>query len=519
MKGKAWSPKAADVPPNDCQRDLYLPLSQDVALNRKTLRWVDTTGCGENASIRVQVEGNWRIQQKLAQVLVNRNFSLLLATRLALGRPGIYDDGPPDESRLNSRTAEHSSIISGKVSSRFRRALQRLGSGMRDLWLMVGIALVLLAGLEACYRSQAAVRRMIGASPSTSSASPYADSAWFPAYLDEYRSTFRMRWKPYVYFRRVPFQGSMIQVDGQGRRRTVPAPRTATDTVRVFFFGGSTMWGSNQRDPATIPSVTSRRLNESGRGDLAYEVTNFGESGYVFTQEMLELQLQLRAGNVPDVVVFYDGINDIAAAVQYGEAGVPQNEGNRSREFGFGRAIFGTETGIGSDWRAIRAIGSAIAQRLQFVQRIAQAGRTASPPTAPALTNDVVRTYTSNVDQIEALSRAYGFVALYVWQPALQTTTKRLTPFERELRGALERNTFQRRMIELHRQVAVMMDSAMVPRVGPRFINEARLFAYDTASVFTDDIGHTTEKAVPVIVDGFLPQLSRIVDAQRPRAP
>ena len=45
--------------------------------------------------------------------------------------------------------------------------------------------------------------------------------------------------------------------------------------------------------------------------------------------EVLQLMLDLRTGERPDVVMFYDGINDVASAVQRGVAGDPQNESRR----------------------------------------------------------------------------------------------------------------------------------------------------------------------------------------------
>jgi hypothetical protein len=41
------------------------------------------------------------------------------------------------------------------------------------------------------------------------------------------------------------------------------------------------------------------------------------------------------------------------------------------------------------------------------------------------------------------------------------------------------------------------------------------LFAGDTISVFTDEVGHTTEKAIPPIVGGFMPMLRQLVDSAR----
>lgn len=396
------------------------------------------------------------------------------------------------------------------------RAVRSVGRTLRDGWLMFGVMLLMLAGLEGAYRMQADLRQALR--PSIPPGHPYADSSWFPAYLREYEATFGLQWKPYVYFRRPFYAGVYINVDSLGHRRTVPGPISASDTVRVFCFGGSTMFGSYLRDSATIASVIARRLMGRVARGAAIAVTNYGESGYVFTQEMLELELQLRANNIPDVVVFYDGINDVAAAAQYGKAGVPQNEGNRAREFAFGRAIYGSENGVGSDARAVVAIGSAMAQRFQFLDRLREAvARPAGPSLSSAeLARDVADTYAANVDLIEALSKAYGFRVLYVWQPTLHATTKLLTPFEQQLLDQIEGDAFNRRLRDMHVAVGPLLDAAVHPRVGARFVNEISLFANDTISVFTDELGHNTEKAIPTIVDGFLPQLRALVDSTRP---
>lgn len=90
------------------------------------------------------------------------------------------------------------------------------------------------------------------------------------------------------------------------------------------------MWGSGARDSFTIPSLLSQILSEHG---ISIHVVNYGESGFVSTQEVIALMLQLKKGNIPDVVMFYDGVNDTFSAFQHGIAGIPQNEFNRFREF------------------------------------------------------------------------------------------------------------------------------------------------------------------------------------------
>src|SRR6185295_3816027 len=99
--------------------------------------------------------------------------------------------------------------------------------------------------------------------------------------------------------RRKPFHGTYINVDSAGIRITPQRPISGVPVARVFMFGGSTMWGWLQRYDKTIPAEVARRLATMADSVGGIEVTNFGETGYVFTQEVLELMLQLRAGNRP----------------------------------------------------------------------------------------------------------------------------------------------------------------------------------------------------------------------------
>ena len=79
--------------------------------------------------------------------------------------------------------------------------------------------------------------------------------------------------------------------------------------LTVWFFGGSAMFGDGQRDEHTIPSEFARLAEAEG---IPVEVRNYGRPGIAMWQE-LELYEQLvGSGEKPDLVVFYDGFNDLA---------------------------------------------------------------------------------------------------------------------------------------------------------------------------------------------------------------
>jgi hypothetical protein len=113
---------------------------------------------------------------------------------------------------------------------------------------------------------------------------------------------------------------------------------------------------------------------------------------------------------------------------------------------------------------------------------------------------------------VEALAPAYGFRTLYVWQPSLHNTPKRLTPFEVRLRGILDADPFQRRQRVLHRMLPPIMARAMADVAPGRFVDISGVFDTDTLTAYTDAVGHNTERAVPSIVDGFAPAVFRLID-------
>lgn len=87
--------------------------------------------------------------------------------------------------------------------------------------------------------------------------------------------------------------------------RIVPYNAAPTDNAqKVFLFGGSTMWGVRVNDRQTIAFYLARELGP------AYRVLNLGERGFNSVQEFNRLMRLIAEGNVPDIVVFYDGAND-----------------------------------------------------------------------------------------------------------------------------------------------------------------------------------------------------------------
>jgi lysophospholipase L1-like esterase len=110
-------------------------------------------------------------------------------------------------------------------------------------------------------------------------------------------------YRSFVGWRREPFTGDTIKIEGAfSRRRTI---NTGTsDEKTAYFFGGSTMWGTGSDDSGTIPSQFAAITGVHSE--------NFGETAYTAHQGLVFLIQLLQDGHHPDLVVFYDGVNDVS---------------------------------------------------------------------------------------------------------------------------------------------------------------------------------------------------------------
>lgn len=251
-------------------------------------------------------------------------------------------------------------------------------------------------------------------------ADSYPPEPWVEELYRENAASARVRWEPYVYWRRLLFRGKHINIDERGLRRTWRLPGSGGPRLKIFFFGASTAWGTGVRDDHTIPSELARYLAASG---VPAEVTNFGETGYVSTQEAIALLRELQRGEVPDLAVFYLGINDTWSALQNGEAGKPQNESHRERELNL----------LVRARRLAREAIPLFAARSALLRLcgLAFPSRPPAPlvPPGPRLVDGLLRVVEVNRRMVDGLAAGYGFCANFFWEPNLFEKTRR-TPYE-----------------------------------------------------------------------------------------
>jgi lysophospholipase L1-like esterase len=370
-----------------------------------------------------------------------------------------------------------------------RAAFSQVVKILSQVWTLLGIALLYLIIFEATARVGFAVRDRGEIARLTQlllTSDIYRGKDWAVEYLRETSETSwvsRSDWHPYVYWRHAPYRGQYINIDANGIRYTWNSnPSIAPAQNRIFVFGSSALWGTAARDEFTIPSFLSKKLNASGP---TFWVTNFGEEGFVSTQDLLTLMVELQKGNVPQVVVLYNGANDVFSAHQQGVAGVPQNEYNRVAEFN----QFNWRSGIVEKLGLYR-LGVTLANRSTRPVR--------SPGQDAALASAAVDIYIANMQTIESLAREYGFAVAFYWQPVIYTKNN-LSPWEK-----IQLDTYgEERFFALAHQ---FLKSRELAKTHPTFHDLSDAFGDRSETVFLD-LFHISEENNDAIADLILKSL------------
>ena len=323
----------------------------------------------------------------------------------------------------------------------------------------------------------------------------------------------RLRWRSYVYWCGVESHGGCVTVGSDGLRPTwQPAVRDSV-APRIAMFGGSAMWGMGAPDDETIPSLVARRLAEAGE---AARVENDAQLGWVSTQSLVELMLQLRADRIPRVAVFCDGWNDICSCFQMAQAGIPQNEFNREAEFNLlqdpgrmRRLALGapSPTVLGQVAAGIR---SKLRRRTlpgAWPQWTRVLGGEPSEAQIDSAAREVVRCYEGNLRVLETLGREYGFHPLFYWQPDLFTKHALTAAEAGSIRGSEQLGRFVR---AVHRAIR----ESRYLREERSFRDLSEMFADRTDAVFLD-LCHVGGEANGVLADAMLGDIRRAIASDK----
>ena len=208
-------------------------------------------------------------------------------------------------------------------------------------------------------------------------------------------------------------------------RRTIDnlAPECKKRTIAdVWMFGGSTLYGSGVPDWATIPSLLSTELNQLPNHCVA--ITNFGTEAYNSNQELLLLLEQLKAGRRPDLVIFYDGVNDSYTGTY--------QPGMATAHMQYAQISARVESKLAGKLEFLRH-----SYALLLVRRMLLSKQKQDPVAIEAETKakaaETLDNYEANLAMVRALAGIYHFKVFAFWQPSLAYGSKPIVPYEADL--------------------------------------------------------------------------------------
>jgi hypothetical protein len=336
----------------------------------------------------------------------------------------------------------------------------------------------------------------------------YSGYPWASGFWKEEKSRWNSQrhgsYEPFRIWGATPLQGKYINTDqtpnGVWRRTINPTgPGCEKQTsVELWMFGGSTLYGTGVPDWATIPSFLSRDLNSAHVRCVV--VTNFGVEGYVTNQEVMLLMEQLKIGRHPDIVIFYDGVNDSYAGAV--EPGIPRAHVSLSI---IKARVEGTLAGRLDFLRnsyALQLAGTAV----NYLRRASAAEpQTEETDSKAGATLD---NYEANLRILRILGEAYGFRVFCFWQPAFVYGHKPLDPFEMKIAGNVSARKSFRILTAVYQQAErrAATDHAFV-FLGDIFDSVKEPFYIDKwmhlAPLGNEFVAHFVAKAVE---DNFGPQ-------------
>ncbi|WP_034061027.1 SGNH/GDSL hydrolase family protein [Lacinutrix jangbogonensis] len=288
-----------------------------------------------------------------------------------------------------------------------------------------------------------------------------------------------MEWEPYLHYRFKPMNGKHNTIDLNGIRKTAnPSLKDSVTALKIFCFGGSTMYSAGSRDDYTIPSELSKLINTTFP-EKNVAITNFGCHGYTRATENIQLQRELIKNNIPDIVIFYDGVNEIISAHQNNEAGTPTNAYNRKKEFKIAHSykrrikLMITSSHL---YRFITTMQRKLFTDIEYIQLKERPS---------ALATDIAQTYIGYVKISKSLENEYGFKAYNFMQPNIYSK-KNLTTAEQ---GYFKDQQYYKNLYNLS-YANVRNDSLM--QNDSTFIDISDVFDNAKQTIFTD-FCHTGE--------------------------
>jgi lysophospholipase L1-like esterase len=256
----------------------------------------------------------------------------------------------------------------------------------------------------------------------------FEEQGWSSLYWKEFKQALRKTYSPYVIWRSAPFDGTMVNIEPSGFRHT-PDAKCGSDTYTVYVFGGSAVWGWGSPDWGTIPAFLQSGLQSELGTPVC--VMNYGENAYISTQGLIHLTLLLESGEIPDMVIFYDGVNDIFAASQSGMPIVHQNLREISNLFEDHQAPMNRFFQTSNSYQLLQMVLSQIPISVESATSKFQYD-------PDLLSDEIAEAYFNNYEIVSSLAATYHFDFYFFWQPHILIGNKHLSGEEQNMITGLD---------------------------------------------------------------------------------
>lgn len=313
---------------------------------------------------------------------------------------------------------------------------------------------------------------------------------------------------PYVMYRTKPNQHlKTFNINSLGFRGEEIKKIKNNNCFRIIILGGSAAWGTGVTDEDTINAKLERKLNGLSE-HINYEVINAGDSGYVSTQEFILLFDRIMELD-PDLVITFDGFNDIYAGFTNHLAGFPQN----FTEF---KEKLENHNGLYFFWYGLRKIlsHSILLEDLKTKLRTAFFIRNLSLdnegiPTAYANISDVAGIYGRNLKYMYMLLNATGVKVLFTIQPALTVGSKHLTEEEKAILTKMNKEVIAySKYVNKGYKLFVEELKQIQDEYGARTLDLTGIFDSIKDTIYIDDI-HFSEYGSEIIAQRIFESIKK----------
>jgi lysophospholipase L1-like esterase len=228
---------------------------------------------------------------------------------------------------------------------------------------------------------------------------------------------------PYLVYSPIPkWHGRYTRYNALGFRGAELPERKPPHTLRLAVLGGATAFGAFVKDEQTFPAVLQELLQRTPARASVHassskvEVINAAVPGYVSTQELIALHLKVLP-LTPDVVIIFDGLNDI-----FNFAAGRRNHATKMEEWENQCTMTTMERTKALLRRssALLRLGGALRwqlfQWIQHARRQQDAEPQWEPP--PGTIDGTTVVYLENLRSMLALLKARAITAVTIFQPA-----------------------------------------------------------------------------------------------------